>query len=228
MNGKNKCKILKEIRRRIAEKNDIAYVTSECKHQGNCLGTCPKCEAEVRYLEEQLAARKRAGYAVALTGLALTLTAATASCTPETVPPKTETTSVEETTVPQDTTISSETTEWIELGGVDIPPETDMGEVAVPIFEELLTYSTEERNNYISMYTRDAIRAEWGNDLVSEDTLWDSFEILCDDSVCLVTVFYTAQGLAKSVSIDETVEPMGDPVILETDSTAPTETVETE
>ena len=46
MNGKSKCKILKEIRKRIAEENDIAYVTSECQYQGECSGTCPKCEAE--------------------------------------------------------------------------------------------------------------------------------------------------------------------------------------
>ena len=36
MNGKSKCKILKDIRRKIAEENDIAYVTSECKYQGDC------------------------------------------------------------------------------------------------------------------------------------------------------------------------------------------------
>ena len=55
MNGKSKCKILKDIRKKIAEDNDISYVTSECKYQGECSGTCPKCEAEVRYLEEELA-----------------------------------------------------------------------------------------------------------------------------------------------------------------------------
>ena len=48
--GKQTCKILKEIRRQIAEANDIEFITSECQYQGDCLGTCPKCEAEVRYL----------------------------------------------------------------------------------------------------------------------------------------------------------------------------------
>ena len=52
--GKQTCKILKEIRRQIAEANDIEFITSECQYQGDCLGTCPKCEAEVRYLEQQL------------------------------------------------------------------------------------------------------------------------------------------------------------------------------
>lgn len=67
--GKTICRILKEIRRQIAEANDIEYVTSECRYQGDCAGTCPKCEAEVRYLETRLAARQLAGKAVALAGI---------------------------------------------------------------------------------------------------------------------------------------------------------------
>lgn len=67
--GKQTCKILKEIRRQIAEANDIEYVTSECRYKGDCLGTCPKCEAEVRYLEQQLRARSLAGKAITLAGI---------------------------------------------------------------------------------------------------------------------------------------------------------------
>ena len=67
--GKHTCKILKEIRRRIAEANDIEFATSECRYKGDCAGTCPKCEAEVRYLEHQLRARSLAGKAVALAGI---------------------------------------------------------------------------------------------------------------------------------------------------------------
>lgn len=67
--GKHTCKILKEIRRRIAEANGIEFVTSECRYKGDCTGTCPKCEAEVRYLEQQLRARSLAGKAVALAGI---------------------------------------------------------------------------------------------------------------------------------------------------------------
>ncbi|PWL62486.1 MAG: hypothetical protein DBY35_03090 [Bacteroidales bacterium] len=67
--GKQTCKILKEIRRQIAEANDIEFVTSECRYKGDCLGTCPKCEAEVRYLEQQLRARSLAGKAVAFAGI---------------------------------------------------------------------------------------------------------------------------------------------------------------
>ena len=67
--GKETCRILKEIRRQIADANDIEYITSECRFQGDCLGTCPKCEAEVQYLEQQLSARHAAGKAIALAGI---------------------------------------------------------------------------------------------------------------------------------------------------------------
>ncbi len=67
--GKETCKILKEIRRQIAAANGIEFATSECRYKGDCLGTCPKCEAEVRYLEQQLRARSLAGKVVALAGI---------------------------------------------------------------------------------------------------------------------------------------------------------------
>lgn len=67
--GKQTCRILKEIRRQIAEANDIEFITSECRYKGDCLGTCPKCDAEVRYLEQQLRARSLAGKAVVLAGI---------------------------------------------------------------------------------------------------------------------------------------------------------------
>lgn len=69
--GKQTCKILKEIRRQIAEANDIEFVTSECRYKGDCLGTCPKCEAEVRYLEQQLRRRQLAGKLVNLAGISV-------------------------------------------------------------------------------------------------------------------------------------------------------------
>ncbi len=80
MNGKSKCRLLKQIRRQIAAENDIAFVTSECKYQGDCTGTCPKCEAELRYLEEQLRLRQKAGKAVAVAGIAATLMVTATGC----------------------------------------------------------------------------------------------------------------------------------------------------
>ena len=67
--GKQTCKILKEIRKQIAAENNIDLVVSECTYQGDCLGTCPKCEAEVRYLERELEKRQRMGKAAVVAGL---------------------------------------------------------------------------------------------------------------------------------------------------------------
>ena len=72
--GKRTCKILKEIRRQIAEANDIEYVVEECQYKGDCLGTCPKCEAEVRYLEEQLHQRQLLGKAAMVAGISAGVT----------------------------------------------------------------------------------------------------------------------------------------------------------
>ena len=68
--GKEKCRILKKVRAQIAKNNDIEWVTNECPHKGDCRGTCPKCEAEVRELERKLEERRRAGLTVALAGVA--------------------------------------------------------------------------------------------------------------------------------------------------------------
>lgn len=73
--GKQICKILKDIRKQIAQENDIEFVTSECQHKGDCAGTCPKCEAEVRYLESQLARRRSSGRTTRLVGVSLGLAA---------------------------------------------------------------------------------------------------------------------------------------------------------
>ena len=79
MNGKDKCAILKQIRRDIAKKNDIALTIAECKHKGDCAGTCPRCEAEVAALERALADRRRQGKKVIVAGISAALVAA--SCT---------------------------------------------------------------------------------------------------------------------------------------------------
>ena len=70
MTGKQKCKYLKEIRKQIADINDIPFVVEECPHKGDCKGTCPKCEEELRYLEAELAKRKKKTIAIAAGGVA--------------------------------------------------------------------------------------------------------------------------------------------------------------
>lgn len=71
--GKDICKELKAVRRRIAEENNIPLEIPECTHQGPCNGSCPRCEAEVRYLERELAKRISLGKAATVAGLTLAL-----------------------------------------------------------------------------------------------------------------------------------------------------------
>ena len=85
--GKQTCKILKEIRKQIAEENDIELVISECTYQGDCKGTCPKCEAEVRYLERELEKRQRLGKAAVFAGMTIGTAITAASCGPLLPPP---------------------------------------------------------------------------------------------------------------------------------------------
>ena len=137
MKGKKRCKILKEIRRQIAENNDIEYVTSECKHKGDCLGTCPKCEAEVRYLERELEKRAKLGKAVAVAGLSVALMASTAGCdelffTKETggdpVPPD----RYEDELGGKDVPVPDKGNDAGELSGdPDIPPDSE-GDIPAP------------------------------------------------------------------------------------------------
>ena len=69
--GKKICQTLKEIRLQVARANDIPYEPTECKHKGDCSGTCPKCEEEVRYIEHQLNVRRMMGKAVTIAGVTM-------------------------------------------------------------------------------------------------------------------------------------------------------------
>lgn len=117
MNGKQKCKILKEIRAEIARSNDIEYVTSECKHKGDCKGTCPKCEAELRCLEKELERRQQLGKAVAIMGMSASITLSAAGCVD--LLPQTD-------------------------GDLQPPPEEElMGDIAIEDYKGVMVESTE-------------------------------------------------------------------------------------
>ena len=79
--GKSICNELKKVRRRIAEENGIPFEVPECTYKGECLGTCPRCEAEVKYLEQELHRRMTLGKAAAVAGVAMTLAAFTSCAT---------------------------------------------------------------------------------------------------------------------------------------------------
>ena len=68
--GKSTCKLLKNIRQQIADANGISYRPKECQHKGDCAGTCPACEEEIRYLERELKARKGNGFGMKVAGIA--------------------------------------------------------------------------------------------------------------------------------------------------------------
>lgn len=146
MNGKSKCKILKDIRRKIAEDNDIEYVTSECKFQGECSGTCPKCESELRYLESELEKHKKAGKAVAVAGLAAAVMLSSSGCALDDIFQKSTTGDVPyEQTQPETEPSQDEVP-----GG--LPPATEemlMGDVPLEIETEPTEYDSGLLTGYI-------------------------------------------------------------------------------
>lgn len=79
MTGKEKCTLLKSIRCHIAQKNGIDYRPTHCTFQGECKGTCPKCEAELQYLTNELEKIKQSGKRVAIAGIAAAMMATSAS-----------------------------------------------------------------------------------------------------------------------------------------------------
>ena len=68
--GKSTCQLLKDNRQQIADANGISYQPKECHHKGDCAGTCPACEEEIRYLERELKARKGNGFGMKVAGIA--------------------------------------------------------------------------------------------------------------------------------------------------------------
>ena len=68
--GKSTCQLLKDIRQQIADANGISYQPKECHYKGDCAGTCPACEEEIRYLEHELKARKGNGFSMKVAGIA--------------------------------------------------------------------------------------------------------------------------------------------------------------
>ena len=79
--GKDICKQLKEIRRQIATENDIPLEEHECHYDGPCKGTCPRCDAELQYLETELGRRGKLSKAAIVAGVTLSLAAS--ACTTE-------------------------------------------------------------------------------------------------------------------------------------------------
>ncbi len=77
--GKHICNTLRAIRLDIARANGIVYHPRVCHHEGDCTGTCPACESEMRYLEREIARRRSNGKAALIAGVSLGLMSFTAT-----------------------------------------------------------------------------------------------------------------------------------------------------
>ena len=68
------CETLKTIRKQVADANGIVYTPAKCDFEGVCTGTCPACESEREYIENQLSLKRKAGNIVKIAGLVAGLT----------------------------------------------------------------------------------------------------------------------------------------------------------
>ncbi len=198
MTGKNKCKILKDIRRQIAEKNDIDLVIKECSFQGECKGTCPRCEAEVRFLEKELKKRTNLGKAVAIAGvvslLATTATACTNADQNDAIPPNTD--------APDSTEYSDLKDGEILLGEL-APPETDLTPEGAIKLDNLLSNDKAGALEYMQSFTREQIQQEWGNYSVSTSTTIERYRIKTERGEFYVTIEFDANGKPIALNITE-------------------------
>lgn len=69
MNGRQKCEIINQIRRKVAQLNDIDFVIYDCTFDGECSGRCQKSDSELNYLESELEKRLDAGFKLNLKGV---------------------------------------------------------------------------------------------------------------------------------------------------------------
>lgn len=199
MTGKDRCKILKDIRKGIAEENGIEFVTSECKHKGDCLGTCPKCESELRYLEREFEKKKSVGKKITFAGVAVGMAFSMASCSDpfavqgdmQDEPPNTEF----QGNMILETQVES-TGEIAELEG-----DITMGEV-MPILHpisELVVQTPEYIANHIRSFNREYINTEWQSYLAVKIENEDTYE--CEGGSIIVT--YDGEYIAKVTVIDK-------------------------
>ena len=185
--GKEKCRILKEIRAEIARENDIEWVVSECKHKGNCKGTCPKCEQEVRQLEDALAKREALGKKVAVVGISASIALSVTGCVnpfPQTtdgvpmgdvMPPETE----DQTAC--DTAIQGEEIQT-DMGALIVPgeplPETTEQDTEEPLMGDVVWEGepTEEMTEEITEEPTEEMTEEATEEATETDTVEENFE----------------------------------------------------
>ena len=172
--GKEKCRILKQIRAEIARANDIEWVVSECKHKGNCKGTCPKCEQEVRQLEDALAKREALGKTVAVVGISASIALSVTGCV-NPFPQPTDGVPMGDVMPPE---TEDQTACDIAIQGEEI--QTDMGALVVP--GEPLPETTEQDTEEPLMGDV-AIEGEVIEEITEEATETDTVEENFEDEL---------------------------------------------
>lgn len=220
MNGKSKCKILKEIRRQIAENNDIEFVTSECKYQGDCLGTCPKCEAEVRYLEAEILKRKQLGKNVAVAGLAAALVATSIGCADKSL--NTESSDFINTLssdANSEDTVTDTVGEVVEILQGDVAVEEsviidpfssedpliqgDIDFTPTPSMNYFLTLPESLYFNYISQFHREEVRSAWKSKLANTGSTNHDYYMIFDNTTKRLDIEYDNENKLVSVEVIE-------------------------
>ena len=64
MTGKEKCEILKSIRVRLAELNNISYTPHPCNNIGDSKGSCSVCDAESKWLLSSMKELEKKGFPI--------------------------------------------------------------------------------------------------------------------------------------------------------------------
>ena len=190
--GKKKCEILKTIRCQVAKKNGIPYTHTECTYQGECRGTCPKCEEELRYLTRELEKLKKSGKQVAVAGVAAAVIATTAAgCSTDRIagPGQTAGVPAVEQTVPSVTM------------GTPAPQ--------LPIFGSVLNSLLKgERATGVYSFWQDEVRREWKDVLVEEGESCDVFQY----EEYRVVVHYDEDGYVDEIELVEEIVLGGEPL----------------
>ncbi len=203
MNGKSKCKILKEIRKQIALNNDIEFAVSECKYKGDCLGTCPKCEQELKYLEAELLKRSREGKKIAVAGIAAALIATSTGCSYtdyffENFPENTESSEsgyyTQTTGAVMSPDYNNNSNYWVDDTEVSSQIQTH------PDISELINMSEAEALNSICRF-REELRIEWKEHLTIKGLNTDTYEFEKDGVEYRVEVEYDSKTKMIGVTV---------------------------
>ena len=208
--GKNICNQLKEVRKRIAEENDIPLEIEECTYRGECRGTCPRCEAEVRYLENALADRLRLGKVATVAGLALglaTTTVQAAECNPaipSKVPPTVkESVHVADSITIKGTVVDSKTNEPLPFVNVIVKKDGKMVTGCSTDFDGNFSITVSEGRYDIETSYIGYARYIQTDVLLTRDTTFATIKLSDSDNVFPVTIgIITDEDIHPVIEID--------------------------